>query len=561
MHLKIKGKINLLMFSCVFIMTIIFGILCNYIAKTLIYSTINTSLVSNMNYMEDYIDSRCPGDFKLSDSTLYKGDFDLDRLTILNNLKNKTKMEYTIFANDKRIATTISDPSLIGTSANPEVINAVLNTGSTYQATTTINGALYMSYYIPIQNETGIVGMYFVGEPMAPYLNHLHSITLFVTMITIACIILFTFLAVLFSRSLSKPLNNILENLNAIKQRDFTKNLNSRCINRTDEIGDLANGLIEMKSTIIPLLVNINTLSDDIRDHAKTLNNNSSNMANYSQNIVTTTQEITASTTLQANNLIQIADTMNTFSNSIDKMSSSLAEVNTTSQEIGTISSTSAAQMKTITDSIQTFNQQFRDFTKQISEFESRVLAVQEMANVIDNISKQTNLLALNAAIEAARAGDAGKGFSVVAEEIRTLAEQSQDSTQNISNIVTDLSSASKELGANTSSISEEFTNQLASINESISSFSNVVDSINIIIPQIQTVSNETAVINNQKTGIVQKIDQVSSIAQNISAACEEVASACEENSTSIEEISDISTSLDNITHTLKKDLHSFTLE
>lgn len=514
-----------------------------------------------MNYMEDYIDSRYPGDFSLDGTTLLKGDYNLAELSALDNLKAKTGMEYTLFSNDTRINTTIDDPSLIGSTASPAVIEKVLNNGTVYQDTTMIKDQLYMAYYIPIKSNDSVIGMYFVGENMAPYVANLHRITILVSMITTSFILLSTLLGALFSRNLSKPIHNLLQNLNAIKHGDFTQNLDPRCLNRSDEIGELAHGLVEMKETIVPLLSTINALSEDIRDYSKTLNTSSANMLEQSENVVTLSQEITASTTTQANNLIQVADTMNAFSTSIEKMASSLSDVNTTSQEISDISTRSSSEMKEVTESIQSFNVQFRDFTKQIAEFESRVQAVQEMANVIDNISQQTNLLALNAAIEAARAGEAGKGFSVVAEEIRTLAEQSQDSTQNISNIVTDLSTASKALETNTSSISAELTMQLNNIEKSISSFGEVVRSINVIIPQIQSVSSETAVINIEKDSIVSKLDQVSSIAQNISAACEEVSSSCEENNSLIEDLSNISGCLDSITHTLKKDIHKFNLD
>ena len=194
-------------------------------------------------------------------------------------------------------------------------------------------------------------------------------------------------------------------------------------------------------------------MSYNIRAHAKTLDSNSTDMSAHSERIVTVTQEISASTTTQANNLIHIDDIVNDLAHNIENMSSALMNVNTTSQEIGELSTHSTQQMETVTHSMELFNNKFKEFTVQISKFEKRIQKVDAIATSIESISKQTNLLALNAAIEAARAGDAGKGFSVVAEEIRSLAEQTQSSTQTISNIVGDLSAASKQLAVDTLSL------------------------------------------------------------------------------------------------------------
>ena len=206
------------------------------------------------------------------------------------------------------------------------------------------------------------------------------------------------------------------------------------------------------------------------------------------------------------------------------------------------------------------FNNKFKEFTVQISKFEKRIQKVDAIATSIEGISKQTNLLALNAAIEAARAGDAGKGFSVVAEEIRSLAEQTQTSTQTISNIVGDLSAASKQLAVDTNIISEDLSTQLTNINSNMEAFSSIVTSINDIIPQIQEVSATTQDVNSQKSVIVENIDHISSIAQNISAACEEVASTTEETNSVIEEVNASSVDLNQITHQLKKQVKTFKL-
>ncbi len=564
MKFKIRGQINTMVLICLITLSIAFGVMNIFIADSLIDSKLESNLTSNMNYLIDLVESNYPGDFSIDtqSNSLTKGDFDLKDAVTLSRLKARTNMEYTLFAGDTRIATSIDDASLIGTKASDAVIEAVLKNGSSFQNPTTIGGEAYMAYYTPIKDaNNNVIGMYFVGEALAPYTTSLLKILLFVIGITILAIIVSSAIIARFSRKLSEPINDVLVNLTAIKNRDFTTSLNPTTLERSDEIGDLANGLLSMQNTIGSLLSNFSTLSTNIQSDSTTLDHSSSVMTDHSETIVSITQEIAANTTSQANSLIHINDIVNTLSSSIDNMSHSLSNVSSTSKEIGVLSSNSTAQMQEVTSSIETFNLKFNEFTNQIANFEQRVSAVQEMANVIDSISQQTNLLALNAAIEAARAGDAGKGFSVVAEEIRTLAEQSQSSTQKISDIVTDLSAASKQLESDTSTISSELTSQLNSIRESISVFSSIVDSINTVIPQISIVTNETEAVNSQKALIVEKIDHASSIAQNISAACEEVAASCEENNTLIEETAHIAKTLDGITSTLNYELNTFTLK
>ena len=564
MKFKIRGQINTMVLICLITLSIAFGVMNIFIADSLIDSKLESNLTSNMNYLIDLVESNYPGDFSIDtqSNSLTKGDFDLKDAVTLSRLKARTNMEYTLFAGDTRIVTSIDDASLIGTKASDAVIEAVLKNGSSFQNPTTIGGEAYMAYYTPIKDaNNNVIGMYFVGEALEPYTISLLKILLFVIGITILAIIVSSVIIARFSRKLSEPINDVLVNLTAIKNRDFTTSLNPTTLERSDEIGDLANGLLSMQNTIGSLLSNFSTLSTNIQSDSTTLDHSSSVMTDHSETIVSITQEIAANTTSQANSLIHINDIVNTLSSSIDNMSHSLSNVSSTSKEIGVLSSNSTAQMQEVTSSIETFNLKFNEFTNQIANFEQRVSAVQEMANVIDSISQQTNLLALNAAIEAARAGDAGKGFSVVAEEIRTLAEQSQSSTQKISDIVTDLSAASKQLESDTSTISSELTSQLNSIRESISVFSSIVDSINTVIPQISIVTNETEAVNSQKALIVEKIDHASSIAQNISAACEEVAASCEENNTLIEETAHIAKTLDGITSTLNYELNTFTLK
>ncbi|WPC39267.1 methyl-accepting chemotaxis protein [Clostridium sp. JS66] len=121
------------------------------------------------------------------------------------------------------------------------------------------------------------------------------------------------------------------------------------------------------------------------------------------------------------------------------------------------------------------------------------------LTDSINDISYQTNLLALNASIEASRAGEAGRGFSVVTDEIRILAEQSKMSSQNISELLKNVSKQSSNVVTDTKNVDFQFSNQIGIVNSIASSFSEIISDIEKLLPGISLVNKSIIEANNKK--------------------------------------------------------------
>lgn len=336
----------------------------------------------------------------------------------------------------------------------------------------------------------------------------------------------------------ARQIKAIADHLNVIAKGDFGTNQIIELGSRRDEIADAYRSMFLMQESVRVMISSIKDVSEEVNKHSENLNNVSNQMYATSESVSMAIQDTAQGVSSQAEALASINETLYTFGERLDSIVKDIQDIDASSQEINDMSNRGNEDMQLLIESVNLMGAAFRDFTDKIGGLSQNINQVTEITNLINSIAEQTNLLALNAAIEAARAGEAGKGFAVVADEIRNLAEQSKHSSHKINDLIVNITGDAEMIIQNTDGLNQELNTQANVINGAIESYGKIVKAIQEIGAKIQSANRASIDINNEKSTILARVEDASAVAQEVSASSEEISAATEQMAASSEEVS-----------------------
>lgn len=470
----------------------------------------------------DYVES--------TNGDIWKGGYNISKSdSIVDTIKEKSGVEVTFFYGNRRIMTSAKDQDgnrILGSKAGDVIVDKVLKGGEEYfSKNVSINGTLYYGYYVPVYQTSGAspIGMVFVGakksEKDAVINQIVYAIIVMVVILMAACM-LFGFL---FASSLSRSLKRSIGAVQSVATGNLRTPVDEKLLKQRDEVGDLTRGIKRLQDEMTKSIELIAQNSKAVLAASGTLESTAKETTHSMQEVENSMNSIAESASQQAQisgdasaYVARMGEKIEQTSREVEDMKKNAAAMRDSEEE-------TAATMERLLEGNSEVEKLVREISQQTSQTNESVQKIKEATDIIASIADETSLLSLNASIEAARAGENGRGFAVVAEQIQKLAQQSEESSKKIEEIIHQLIEDSDLTVRTMEQVMATVFTQTEHMQQTSQMTQEVRERLGVSMNSMAVIEESVAYLNTARQEIVRTVQELSDIASQNAATTQEV--------------------------------------